>query len=123
MNVLTATEPFYVIETPTPRVWIDPDLELFYHRARKFLAGGAQPRELSAWLDLEKRLVILNLGYLQGLGFVRLMNDQETEVIQERRLDDEIFDKDTQSLTLAQTLPSAGLLIASYVYYFCFWYH
>jgi len=123
MNVPTATEPFYVAETSTPKIWIDPDLDLFYRRARKFLVGGAQPGELSTRLDLEKRLVTLNLGCLQRLGFVRLMNDQETKAIQERRLEDEIFDKGTKSLALAQTLPGTGLLIVGYICYFCFWYH
>ena len=120
MNALLATEPFYVVETPAPKIWIDPDLESFYHQAQKFLAGGAQSGELSSRLDVEEKLVRLNLGYLRRLGFVRLMDDQEAAAIRERRLEDEIFDTGNKFLALAETLPATGVLIASYTYYFWF---
>jgi hypothetical protein len=81
---------------------------------------GVQSGELSSWLDLEEELVRLNLGCLRRLGFVRLTDDQEAAAIRERRLEDEIFDKDNKFLAIAETLPATGVLIASYTYYFWF---
>jgi hypothetical protein len=120
MHVLPTTERFYVVETPTPKIRIDPDLELFYQQAQKFLADGVQPGQLSSWLDSDEELVRLNLGHLRRLGFVRLMDDQEAAAIQERRLEDKTSDTNNKFLAMAETLPVTGALIASYTYYFLF---
>jgi hypothetical protein len=120
MSVLPTTERFYVVETPMPPIGIDPDLELFYRQAQKFLAGGVRSGELSAWLDLEEELVRLNLGDLRRLGFIRLTDDHEAAAILERRRGEEFSEKDNKFLAIAETLPATGVLIASYTYYFLF---
>lgn len=120
MNTLPTTEPFYVVETPEPSTWIDPDLTLFYHRAQKYLADGVQPAELSSWLDMEERLVRFNLDYLRQLGFVRLTDEHETAAIQERRQEEKAYEEGIKSITRAKALPGTGVLLVGYAYYFWF---
>jgi len=67
---------------PQPEIWVDPELNQFFHAARPFLTTGVTLADLAQQLQMEPRLVHKNLTHLRSLGLIDL-NYGETSVRKE----------------------------------------
>jgi hypothetical protein len=67
----------YILEQPDPEMWIEPDLAIFFNRAKDLLQHGARWDELAAHLNMDVDQVRQNLVNLRLLGVVNLMDELE----------------------------------------------
>jgi hypothetical protein len=72
-----SAEPIFALQTPLPEIWIDPNLNLFFHQCKQHLLEGARAADIAQFLGMEKEEVRLNLTYLRQLGFVQLLDNAE----------------------------------------------
>jgi hypothetical protein len=70
---------WYIIEDCAPDVWIEPELNDFFHHARPYLVPGIHLDELAQLMGLEVSLVHQNLTNLRLLGLIKQI-DGETEL-------------------------------------------
>lgn len=84
-QALQASENFYILETPEPRITMDPDLAIFFKKSRHYVEGGVWLDVLAEYLNLEHDIVRLNMAYLHQLGFVKLLSGPEIEAIQGKK--------------------------------------
>jgi hypothetical protein len=92
-RALMAPEIFYMLATPAPEIWIDPELNLFYHKSWHLLGSGVRPEDLAEYLGLDHDLVRLNLSYLRQLGLVQIIDSKDVVAMQEKKLEEEISKK------------------------------
>jgi hypothetical protein len=97
-RALLAPQLFYMLETPPPKTEIDPNLNLFYQQGRQLLAGGVRAEDLAEYLGLEQETVRLNLDNLHQLGFVKLLETSDVEILREMMLEQEISKKSNEFL-------------------------
>jgi hypothetical protein len=95
-RALLAPQLFYMLETPPPGVEIDSNLNLFYQQSRQLLAGGVRSEDLAEYLGLEEDVVRLNLYHLHQLGFVKLLETSDVEILREMMLEQEISQKSNE---------------------------
>ena len=97
-RALLAPQLFYMLETPPPETAIDPNLNLFYQQSRQLLAEGVRAEDLADYLGLEQGVVRLNLDKLHQLGFVKLLETSDVEILREMMLEQEISKKSNEFL-------------------------
>ena len=97
-RALLAPQLFYMLETPPPETAIDPNLNLFYQQSRQLLAEGVRAEDLADYLGLEQDVVRLNLDNLHQLGFVKLLETSDVEILREMMLEQEISQKSNEFL-------------------------
>jgi hypothetical protein len=97
-RALLAPQLFYMLETPIPETAIDPNLNLFYQQSRQLLAEGVRAEDLADYLGLEQDVVRLNLDNLHQLGFVKLLETSDVEILREMMLEQEISKKSNEFL-------------------------
>ena len=97
-RALLAPQLFYMLETPPPETAIDPNLNLFYQQSRQLLAEGVRAEDLADYLGLEQDVVRLNLDKLHQLGFVKLLETSDVEILREMMLEQEISQKSNEFL-------------------------
>jgi hypothetical protein len=97
-RALLAPQLFYMLETPPPETGIDPNLNVFYQQSRQLLAGGVRAEDLADYLGLEQDVVRLNLDNLHQLGFVKLLETSDVEILREMMLEQEISQKSNEFL-------------------------
>jgi hypothetical protein len=97
-RALLAPQLFYMLEIPPPEMEIDPDLNLFYQQSRQLLAGGVRAEDLADYLGFEQDMVRLNLDNLHQLGFVKLLETSDVEILREMMLEQEISQKSNEFL-------------------------
>jgi len=95
-RALLAPQLFYMLETPPPEIAIDPGLNLFYQQSRQLLAGGVRSEDLAEYLGLGEEVVRLNLDNLHQLGFVKLLETSDVEILREMMLEQEISQKSNE---------------------------
>ncbi len=69
---------WYMLETPQPEIWIEPELHEFFLAARPSLTTGAYRDELAEQLKLDTGVVHKNLTNLRLLGVIKLVDGAET---------------------------------------------
>jgi len=69
---------WYMLETPQPDIWIEPELHEFLAAARPSLAKGAYRDELAELLQQDPELVHKNLTNLRLLGLIKMIDGAET---------------------------------------------
>jgi hypothetical protein len=67
---------WYIIEECVPDIWIEPELNDFFHRARPYLVAGIHLDELAQLMGLEVALVHQNLTNLRLLGLIKLIDGE-----------------------------------------------
>jgi hypothetical protein len=97
-RALLAPQLFYMLETTTPDVWIDPELELFFQQSRQLLSGGVRAEDLAEYLGLHEEGVRSHLNTLHHLGFVKLLETSDVETLRENMLQEEISKKSDEFL-------------------------
>ncbi len=91
-------ELFYVLETPRPAAELDPELNLFYQQSRQLLAGGVRAEDLAEYLGMADEAVKLNLYNLHHMGFVKLIETTDVEILRETMIEREISHKSDEFL-------------------------
>ena len=76
-RTLLSTEPVYFLQTPVPAIWIDPELNVFFHRCKSMLENGARSEEIAENLEMDHDEVRLSLTYLRQLDFVQMFDGSE----------------------------------------------
>ncbi len=66
----------YRLVLPEPEIWLDPELDQFFHAARFLLASGVTLADLSRHLQMEATLVHQNLINLRLLGLIDLAHEE-----------------------------------------------
>jgi hypothetical protein len=99
-SALPSEEPVYALQSPIPEMWIDSNLNLFFHQCKHLLAEGTRSVDIADFLGLEVDEVRLNLTYLRQLGFVQLVNGAES--MREVRLEREIAHKSSEFQNAAE---------------------
>jgi hypothetical protein len=74
-----AAEQIHRLVVPQPEIWVDPELNQFFHAARSLLVAGATLADLAQQLQMEPELVHKNLTHLRLLGLIDL-NYGETPI-------------------------------------------
>jgi hypothetical protein len=97
-NAVLAPQLFYMLETPPPETAIDYGSNLFYQQSRQLLAGGVRAEDLAEYLGLEEKVVRLNLDNLHRLGFVKLLETSDVQMLREMMLEQEISQKSHEFL-------------------------
>lgn len=69
---------WYILETPQPEIWIEPELNGFFLAARSFLTTGAYRDDLAERLGLDPSVVHKNLTNLRLLGLIKLVDGAAT---------------------------------------------
>jgi hypothetical protein len=69
---------WYMLETPQPEIWIEPELEAFFTAARASLTTGVYRDQLAEKLKLDPALVHKNLTNLRLLGLIKMIDGVET---------------------------------------------
>jgi len=92
-QALLAPQQFYMLETPTADLTINPQLNLFYLQSRQLLAGGVRAEDLAEYLGLEETLVRMSLSNLHQMGIVKLLETSDVETLRETMLQQEISEK------------------------------
>jgi hypothetical protein len=69
---------WYVLETPQPEIWIEPELHEFFVAAKPFLTKGAYRDDLAERLKLNPDVVHKNLTNLRLLGLIKLVDGAST---------------------------------------------
>jgi hypothetical protein len=69
---------WYVLETPEPEIWIEPELHAFFTAARPSLTTGVYRDQLAEKLKLNPELVHKNLTNLRLLGLIKMIDGAET---------------------------------------------
>ena len=95
-RALLSPEVYYMLASPAPEIWIDPDLNLFYHKSWQLLASGVRPEDLAEFLNLDHDSVRLNLSYLRQLGLVQLLDGKDVVAMQEKKLEQQISQKSNE---------------------------
>ncbi len=93
-RALASEQPLYMVQTPLPEIWIDPNLNLFFRQCQPLLTDGARSEDIAAFLGMDNDEVRLNLTYLRQLGFVQLLDGAEP--MREVRLEREITHKSNE---------------------------
>ena len=92
-RAILAPQLFYMLETPAPKIGIDPDLNLFFQQSRQLLGGGVRSEDLAEYLGLDEELVQSKLDNLRELGLVKLLETSDVETLRETMLGQEISQK------------------------------
>jgi hypothetical protein len=69
---------WYMLETPQPDIWIEPELHEFFLAAKPFLTTGAYRDDLAERLKRDPGVVHKNLTNLRLLGLIKLVDGAET---------------------------------------------
>lgn len=78
LNATTSPNSWYVLESPEPEIWIEPELHLFFTAARAFLTTGVHVDDLAQRLELDISVVQKNLTNLRLLGLIKLVDGAQT---------------------------------------------
>jgi hypothetical protein len=69
---------WYMLETPQPEIWIEPELHEFFLKAKPLLTTGAYCDNLAERLKLDPATVYKNMTNLRLLGLVKLIDGAST---------------------------------------------
>jgi hypothetical protein len=71
-QLVPAAEQRHKLVIPQPEIWVDPELNQFFHAARSLLTAGATLDVLARQLQMEPGLVHTHLIHLRLLGLIDL---------------------------------------------------
>jgi hypothetical protein len=74
----SAPHHWYILETPEPEIWIEPELEQFFVATRAALTTGVYPNELAEKMNLDPAVVHKNLTNLRLLGLIKMIDGART---------------------------------------------
>lgn len=97
-RALLAPQLFYMLETPPQNLRLDPELNLFYQQSKQLLAGGVRAEDLAEYLGLGEEVVRRDLDNLHQIGFVKLLETSDVEILREMMLEQEITQKSSEFL-------------------------
>lgn len=69
---------WYMLESPQPEIWIEPELHEFFLAAKPFLVHGTYRDVLAERLKLNSGIVHTHLTNLRLLGLIKLIDGVET---------------------------------------------
>ncbi len=70
----TSPEHHYLLAVPQPEIWVEPELNQFFHLARPHLTSGMSLLDLASELNMELETVHMHLTHLRLLGLLRMVN-------------------------------------------------
>jgi len=97
-KALTSPHYWYVLEVTQPDIWIEPDLNAFFIRARSFLATGVHLNNLAERLKLDVSVVHQNLTNLRLLGQIKMVDGAETVPLAQIEVEEKVARKSNEFL-------------------------
>lgn len=97
-RAMPTPEQRYVLVSPQPEIWIEPELNHFFMTARQFLAMGISLNDLSFHLGQDAEDVHKNLTNLRLLGLIALLNVGDTAQLKELDVQEKISRKSNDFL-------------------------
>lgn len=97
-RTLTTPEQRYVLVSPQPEIWIEPELNHFFQSARQFLTLGISLSDLANSLGQEVENVHKNLTNLRLLGLIDLLNVGDTAQINGLNVQEKVSRKSNEFL-------------------------
>jgi len=95
-SVATTTEQRHRLVIPQPEIWVEPELNQFFHDAHALLTSGVSPDDLAAGLGMDPGLVHKHLTHLRMLGLTELLEVEAAPQVQEEtKAREEILHKST----------------------------
>ena len=89
----------YVLEDPEPEIWIEPELNVFFLKARQFLTfPGIHLDDLARYLSVNVDTAYTNLTNLRLLGLIKLLGPGDAAEIKELEVQEEISRKSNEFL-------------------------
>jgi hypothetical protein len=79
----TTPEQMHRLVIPQPEIWVEPDLNQFFHEARALLTSGVSQDELAQKLGIDPGLVYKHLNHLRMLGLTELLDSEAPPPAQE----------------------------------------
>ncbi len=101
-KTLTSPDHRYVLVTPQPEIWVEPELNHFFHLSRQHLILGSSLYDLAKYLELDEQVVHMHLTNLRLLGLLSLVNINDNAQINELRKQGEVSRKSNEFLRVAQ---------------------
>jgi hypothetical protein len=93
---------WYMLQTPQPEIWIEPELHEFFLTAKPFLITGAYPDNLAERLKLDATTVHKNLTNLRLLGLVKLIDGVSTVPLARIDIEEKVSRKSSEFLKAAR---------------------
>jgi hypothetical protein len=103
-RALTSPEHQYVLTSPQPEIWIEPELNEFFHQARPFLANGMALLDLASQLHMDYETVHMHLTHLRLLGLLKLVNMSDPVQRNEMEVHETISRKSNEFLRAARAV-------------------
>ncbi len=88
----------YVMAQPAPEIWIEPELDVFFHFVKTFLIAGVTVEELASVTGLDEETVRTNLTNLRLLGILRIVDTDNAAQIAEMAMEEKISRKSNDFL-------------------------
>jgi hypothetical protein len=93
---------WYMLETPQPEIWIEPELHEFFTAARTALSKGVYRDELAEQLKMDPAAVHKNLTNLRLLGLIKLVDGAETVPLEGVTVQEKVSRKTNEFLRAAR---------------------
>jgi len=95
----------FIMVTPAPDVWIEPELNTFYATARQFLTTpGIHLPDLARHMRLDITIVHKHLTHLRQLGLIRTIDEAEVVQLDEREREENISRKSDEFLRASRAV-------------------
>jgi len=95
----------FIIVIPQPEIWIEPELNVFFHTARQFLTTpGIHLPDLARHLSLDIALAHRHMTHLRQLGLVRTIDEEEVAQIEEKQAQENISRKSSEFLRASRAM-------------------
>jgi len=103
-RALTSPDHEYILAIPQPEIWIEPELNEFFHRARPYLSNGTSLLDLASVVHLEMETVHMHLTHLRLLGLLRIVNMADPVQRNEREVQESISRKSNEFLRASRAV-------------------
>ena len=97
-KALTSEEQRYMLVSPQPEIWIEPELHIFFSEAQPFLISGVSLTDLADNLRLDPEITHQHLTNLRLLGLIHLVNVAEELPLNELQVQDQVSRKSNEFL-------------------------
>ena len=89
---------WYVLESPEPEIWVEPELDGFFLAARPFLINGVHLDDLAKQLNMDASAIHTHLTNLRLLGLIKLVDGADAAQIAELEVQEKISRKSNEFL-------------------------
>jgi hypothetical protein len=104
---------WYVLETPQPDIWIEPELHGFFLAAHPYLAKGIHLEDLAERLEMKAAVVHENLTNLRLLGLIKLIDGAETVSLNVGNVQEQVSRKSNEFLRASRAVGEINRMTGS----------